>query len=153
MTNQLSDVWKKINRRGEDDCWEWVGACDSGGYGRMGLDGKYHPVHRLAYKSIYGNISDKINVLHTCDNRKCCNPNHLFLGTDKDNAIDKVRKGRQQRLCGELNGRCKLTNEQVKEIRILYSTNNYSYTQLSNKYNVTKANISNIINYKLWKHI
>lgn len=78
-----------------DGCWEWTGSLNSGGYGtvgRQGLTGR--TLHRLAWEMAYGPIPDGAQVLHRCDNRKCCRPDHLFLGTAADNIYDMIEKGR-----------------------------------------------------------
>lgn len=79
------------------ECWPWLGALDNYGYGLMGVDGKTIKAHRLSYSIHTGPIRDGLHVLHTCDNRECCNPNHLWLGTNEQNTADKVAKNRQAR--------------------------------------------------------
>lgn len=89
----------------------------SGGYSKFRRNGKYQFIHRYIYKKHKGEIPKGMLVCHTCDNRNCINPNHLFLGTHKDNAQDSVSKGRWVNVKGEKNGKSKLTEQQVKEIR------------------------------------
>lgn len=99
-------------------CWLWSGCLDNGGYGLVGGDGKRNvKVHRLSYEVNVGPIPDGLFVLHKCDVRSCCNPDHLFLGTKKDNAIDAVRKGRWVNNAGEKHGMAKLSDQNVREIR------------------------------------
>lgn len=86
--------WDRVAKRAPDECWPYTGSTRANGYGRLRLHGKYELAHRLAYRFSVGEIKDDLNVCHTCDNPPCCNPNHLFLGTDVDNARDKVAKGR-----------------------------------------------------------
>lgn len=91
------DFWNKIEKSSEEDCWEWKYQRDSKGYGR--LNSKLVPTHiasRAAYILTYGHIPDEILVCHSCDNPPCCNPQHLFLGTEKDNFNDAVSKGRRK---------------------------------------------------------
>lgn len=90
--------WEKVEKT--DGCWNWT-ACVlkgykgfTGGYGLFGIGGKSFLVHRLSWEINNGRIPDGLCVLHTCDNRKCVNPEHLFLGTRGDNARDMVLKGR-----------------------------------------------------------
>ena len=133
MTNSIDKVLRKVKRLGAHECWPWTGyvskavhaAIDHPGYGRidlLGLKGVY--AHRIAYLAAHpGSITldckDGLFVLHRCDNPICCNPKHLFLGTNQDNIDDKVKKGR----CPDLRGtRCyaaKLSEEDVREIRRL----------------------------------
>jgi len=109
------------------------------GYGSISLDGKAKAAHRVSYAFAKGDPGDK-HVLHTCDNRKCVNPAHLFLGTNRDNQQDKNRKGRAA--CGERHGRTKLTDAQVDEIR----ASKDSARVLARTYGVTEAHVRKLIN-------
>lgn len=86
--------WQKVTRP-ENECWPWAGATHNKGYGNIGIDGRTTTTHRLAYSLAIGPIPDGMHVLHRCDNPPCCNPEHLFLGTNRDNHADKIAKGRQ----------------------------------------------------------
>jgi hypothetical protein len=87
--------WSRVDAsRGADSCWSWTGALDSGGYGQCGRDRRLHKTHRVAWMLTHGEIPDGLVVCHHCDNRRCCNPAHLFVGTQGDNVRDMVRKGR-----------------------------------------------------------
>lgn len=92
--NIKEDVWNGINKRGKNDCWEWFKSKFSNGYGSMRLDGRRAMPHRVIYELTYGSIPNKLCVLHSCDNRTCCNPDHLWLGTQADNMHDMKKKGR-----------------------------------------------------------
>ena len=85
--------WKKVNKKAGNSCWEWT-ACKAGGYGQIYVRGKLVYAHRLSWVWANGKIPKGLFVLHKCDNRVCVNPDHLFLGTNKDNMQDCVRKGR-----------------------------------------------------------
>jgi hypothetical protein len=89
------DFWKEVYREDPNICWEW-GRAKSVGYGSLVFNGKKASAHRVAYESVNGPIKNGLHVLHSCDNRACCNPTHLSLGTNKDNIIDSVRKGRRK---------------------------------------------------------
>ena len=78
----------------ENGCWNWKGQLNISGYGKASLKDICIAAHRLSYLEFKGNINDKLYVLHTCDNRKCCNPDHLYLGTPKENTQDMIKKGR-----------------------------------------------------------
>ena len=89
--------WSKVRMGGSDECWDWTASVfrgEKGGYGRFLLAGKIRYAHRVAWRLTNGEIPDGLFVLHKCDNRRCCNPAHLFLGTKQDNADDMVAKGR-----------------------------------------------------------
>lgn len=78
------------------DCWEWQNHTIASGYGSLFVGGKNTLAHRFAYELASGSIPDGLFVCHRCDNRKCCNPAHLFLGTNSDNMLDMYRKGRHR---------------------------------------------------------
>ena len=80
--------------RGEGDCWEWTAAVSGKGYGKTSIDGKEAATHRWAYESFHGEVPPGLFVCHRCDNRRCMNPEHLFVGTAIDNFSDMVAKGR-----------------------------------------------------------
>lgn len=86
--------WLKINKGPKDTCWESKFSKRCGGYGRFWAFGRDIPTHRVAWVLTNGEIGDELIVCHKCDNPPCCNPEHLFLGTHKDNAMDKSMKGR-----------------------------------------------------------
>ena len=131
-------------------CWIWNGALFKTGYGSFWFDGQNRLAHRISYQIyIDQNLNDK-HVLHKCDNRKCVNPIHLFLGTELDNHRDKVIKGRSAR--GIRNGSAKLTDKDVIEIRILYPVVK-SMRKLCDMYNVTRTAIRRVVRYTGWKHV
>ena len=76
------------------DCWLWTGWKTSKGYGGFSLNGKDVGAHRVSYMLFKHDVDEKLSVLHTCDNPSCVNPDHLFLGTQQDNMLDKKSKGR-----------------------------------------------------------
>jgi len=87
--------WTKVDRRGPDDCWEWTGCVSQrAGYGQFHLNRKTQLAHRIAYALTHGAIPEGVFVCHHCDNRMCCNPDHLFLGTQIDNMRDCIAKDR-----------------------------------------------------------
>lgn len=133
-------------------CWLWLG-CETGyeGYGSLQCERKTYRAHRASWIAYFGPIPDGMHVLHRCDNPACVNPRHLFLGTNKDNVDDKVRKGRQKGnpSPGEANGMSFLTTEDVKFIRASTET----ALALSRQFGVTAAMIGKIRRRVRWKHV
>jgi len=78
-----------------ETCWNWLGSVNNSGYGFIRWHGERYGVHRLSYELFIGNIPDGLFALHKCDNRKCVNPDHLWLGTQSDNLKDMYNKGRE----------------------------------------------------------
>jgi hypothetical protein len=133
-------------------CIEWMGAKLGRGYGSIKRDGATFGAHRLAWELKHGPAPEGMNVLHSCDNPPCCNEEHLFLGTDQDNADDKVAKGRQFRPQGEKHYRAKLTDKDVLAIRQL-STAGKSLSFLAAEFGVSVSTISLIRTRKIWSHL
>lgn len=142
--------WAKVAKG--DGCWEWTGARNSvSGYGSFGLDRETMVyAHRMAWELTNGPIPEGLFVCHSCDNRPCVRPDHLFLGTHSDNMQDMVAKGRapkdkpSQR--GVLNPQAKLTAAQVRDIRASAEP----HTVLAPRYGVTATLIRAIRNRKAW---
>lgn len=138
--------WEKVDKRSEDECWNWTAYLEDG-YGRFWFDERMERTHRISWIMFFGNIPDGQQVLHTCDNRACVNPKHLFLGINHDNVIDRNKKGRQAR--GERN-RHKLTEKDVWKIRDLFFNETYTQTSIGKLFGVTSQQISSIVNGDSW---
>jgi len=136
-----------------DDCWHWARPCHSGGYGILGY-GRHKLVfaHRLSWQLHYGQIPEKLCVLHKCDNPPCCNPRHLFLGTHEDNALDRDRKGRTQRCKGEDNSHVKLTEVNVREI-FQRANRGERQDMIAEEFHIHPAHVSSIKLQKTWRHL
>lgn len=141
--------WKNVKK--SKDCWEWLGQKDYCGYGVIKFREKTIKAHRIAFELATGKSPIGLCVLHRCDNPGCVNPKHLYLGTPKDNAMDRMRKGRGGNLKGEHNGRAKLSLEQIETIRDLFSTGAYSKVKLGKIFGVSDAQIGNIVRGIHWK--
>ena len=145
--------WKSIDKRGPDDCWP----CKNERCGRHPMSrlcGWYTSTYRIVFvldllskgKSIPADF-DSMKVCHSCDDSWCCNPAHLWLGTQKDNLDDMRAKGREGdcRNFGELHGRCVVSDAEVEEIIDLYATGNWSQRALAEKFNIGKSQIGRIV--------
>lgn len=141
----------------KNECWEAAGYPIGGGYVQIRMaKRRLQRIHRISYKYYIGNIPIGLHVLHSCDNPRCVNPSHLFIGTDQDNADDKISKGRQGAARGERNKGCKLTNKQVLEIRRVHNKclgSKNGTKNLASKYNVHPSTIQRIVNNKRWRHL
>jgi hypothetical protein len=145
---QIERFWSKVNRRGPEDCWEWQRGRFSNGYGLVTL----HPfgnflAHRIAYAIGYGRAPGQLFVCHRCDNPRCCNPAHLFLGTCADNLADM--RAKQRGAMGEASPHAKLTTSVV--LAILASDE--SQQALGDRYEVSQTAVGNIRRGKTWGHI
>lgn len=140
----------KALRSMASECWEWLGYVNHGGYPTWrpeGLGGKRKIVTRIAYEHHYGVNPGDLCVLHKCDNRRCLNPEHLFLGTRGDNAKDRTSKGRDSRGVDRWN--CKLTPEQVVEIR----KSNEKASVFVKRYGISYANVGMIRKRQSWRYL
>jgi hypothetical protein len=151
-------------------CWVWDGALSEKGYGQLWLDNKIRLAHRISYQMHQGEEAGKLFVCHRCDNPKCVNPEHLFLGTAKDNALDMHRKGRanipsragenhwskrliDSRAAGERNGLAKLTEKDVRGIVAEYEAGGTSQRKMAEKYGLHENTIFKLVNKRLWAHL
>lgn len=154
MRNIEERFWKKVDKKSPDECWEWTASTNEKGYGIIGRGRRGEgtvKAHRLSYELANGKIDDNMVICHSCDNPKCVNPNHLFLGTNGDNVADMVNKNRN--VNGEQVGTSKLSEYQVIEIKNIYSTGKYSYRQIAEMYNVSRSLIGYIVRGEKWAHL
>lgn len=145
--SETERFWSKVDKRGENECWPWLGSKSSHPthqYGCIRSKDKAvkNSAHRLSYKIAYGVIPEDKDVLHRCDNPSCVNPHHLFLGTHADNMLDAAKKGRLS----------KLTMENVKEIVILVRDGN-SLSSVARKFKISPGAIYHIVNGQTWSHV
>ncbi len=142
--------WSKVDICGPDDCWNWTaGIFDAPGcgYGAISINGYTHKAHRVSWSLNNGPIPDGMCVCHKCDNRKCVNPKHLFLGTHLDNALDKYRKNRQRIVYGDNHPGIKITVAQRAEILALLNAGT-PQRLVAIKYGVSQSLISLVKNGK-----
>lgn len=148
-------LWLKVkNVPISESCIEWdrtrQSKCD--GYGQVLFEGRLWLTHRLSFHLHRGEIVPGMCVCHSCDNKACYNPLHLFLGTRVDNMQDCLSKGRFYRAAGELSRNAHLTESDVKEIRQARRYKGY-LTDLSAKYQVSKSAIADAMKGRTWKHV
>ena len=138
----------------EDGCWEWIGATNVYGYGIISYESKQRRVHRLAYELEFGKIPTGMLVCHKCDNRRCCNPQHLFLGTYQDNVDDMRGKHRDAygQNKGEINGASRLKSVDIPDIRRML-VDGHTKTYIGQIYNVSRKTITKIAAKQTWGHI
>lgn len=151
-----SRFWKYVEIKKESECWTWLGSKYRNGYGQFFKSPMKITAHRFSYELKHGEITNKtLVVCHTCDNRECVNPNHLFLATQKKNMEDMLSKGRQgvKARNGEINGRSKLTWKQVREIRFLFETKSQTVKELIQTFEISESQIRRIINNETWREV
>ena len=155
---QLETFWSHVNIGDPDECWEWQGGRFWSGYGLLYLGGHHqYRAHRVAYELQNGPVPEGFVVCHKCDNPPCCNPAHLFVGTQAENLADMRKKGRQGRTgykpgrqTGEKNNNSKLTWEKVARIRQLLA-DGQAYKEVAKLFGVSRPLISMINTNKLWR--
>ncbi len=140
---------KNLIRNGE--CLEWTGQISPYGYGYITIRSIPVAAHRVSWMVFKGEIPEGMCILHSCDNKKCCEISHLHLGTQLENVKEAVDRNRY--IVGIKHHSSKLTEDQIKEIRCFYKDGLYNLTQLSKKYGIGICSISDIVKRKTWKHI
>lgn len=148
--------WSHVAKDG--DCWEWMGSRNEKGYGLVRHDGRMLRAHRYAWEEENGPIPDGIKVCHRCDNPPCVRPDHLFLGTQRENLLDAESKGRKfspfrgQVQIGEANRYARMTDERVRETRRL-SAAGVRQKDIAEQFGVVPETISHILRGKTWTHV
>ena len=158
LSPTISRFWSYVSvPAGFKGCRLWTSCINSKGYGHFNIgNDRIVRAHRLAWELTYGSIPAGLCVLHKCDTRACCRPDHLFLGTPADNMADMVRKGRSFALGraspGEKNGIAKLTEQAVREIRVALAEGE-SQCKIAVRYGVASTTVSRVARRKGWGHV
>ena len=152
------NFWSRVRKGANDECWEWQGSTNNTGYGTVGWHGRNYTAHRVAAflcglvksPSRPAHSTDTGHVLHKCDNRRCCNPNHFMIGSYSDNQRDAYAKKRRVQPKGEKHVNAKLTNEQAEQIRQRYAAGEYQ-VPLAREFGVSQRAISLIVRRETYK--
>lgn len=187
-----SRFWAKVDRQGPTPahrpdlgpCWVWTARLSPDGYGQFrvgGMDSPNARAHRVSWIFAHGPIPDGLWVLHHCDEPTCVRPDHLFIGTHKDNVADRDRKGRQARgerhgwhthpetrprgerhgrythpettARGERNGWARFTADEILAIRRAYAAGDIYQYELAEQYGTAQSVISSIVRRAVWAHL
>lgn len=159
----IQRFWRKVDKGTE--CWLWTRAPNSSGYGQFWLKGKMATASRVSWMIANGSIPEGLQCLHKCDNRRCVNPAHLFLGTNADNVADRNKKGRQAKgashpyiknpeLCarGERASSAKLSEGQVRELKE-FMKHGGTGPSAAERFGIAHQNVYRIVHGKAWRHI
>ena len=152
MTDARTRFWSKVDKSGQ--CWLWIAHRNAMGYGQLRVSGRAVLAHRFSWFLAHGAEAGDLCVLHRCDTPACVNPSHLFLGTRTDNAIDKVRKGRQSRTgqVGSKNPVAKLTEADVATMRGLHARG-HSGGSIARRFGISKTTACRVIRGDRWRHV
>jgi len=142
--------WARVSRG--EGCWEWTGVIGSGGYGQMNFLGRSESAPRVAWRLQRGEIPTHLELMHSCDNRKCVRLEHLSLGTRLDNMRDKEAKGRGRVARGADQWKARLDNERVRAIRALYA-DGVSISAIARAFDVHTVTVTKIVKRITWKHV
>jgi hypothetical protein len=143
-------LWAKVRIGSDSECWEWQGHVTKNGYGQIGHKGVLIYAHRAAATVILDYLDPEATVMHTCDNRRCCNPAHLVVATMAENNADKIAKGRANYRKGEQHERSKLTWEQVREIRTRWLAGGVTLDEMAEEYGVTSGTLMHVTTNRTW---
>lgn len=169
----VARFWSKVNKNGPvpahcpelGPCWVWTGAKRMRGYGAFRIGKQLVSAHRMVLGVVFAAERHRV-VCHKCDNPACVCPEHLFIASQKENALDAIAKGRLKpiqakrwekghkpfRALGQKNGRSKLTNLDISSIRERGGQME-TYSQIARRYNISKRSVGRIIRREIWKHV
>tara|TARA_Y100000310_G_scaffold240365_1_gene244193 strand:+ start:516 stop:974 length:459 start_codon:yes stop_codon:yes gene_type:complete len=134
---------------GDNECWEWPWGRNRLGYGGVQFNKKWHRAHRVAWILFVGPIPKDMFVCHHCDNPPCVNPNHLWIGSHRDNVDDMLNKGRSNNHHGQNNPNARLTEDDVSEIKHRYDEGEYQY-EIARVFGISQQHVSQITRDVRW---
>lgn len=152
--NRTELFWKKVDKNGPGGCWLWTGFLNHDGYGRVGPQRGVHTgmrAHRMAWMLANGEVPKGMYVMHTCDVPACVRPDHLRIGTQKDNMADCLAKGRY--VTGERTYNAKLNAEKVREMRRLRAETDLSFYKLAPMFGVSYSVARDVCQGRTWSHV
>lgn len=150
--NRTFDEFRARLRETPSGCWEWTRTLNNQGYGVTWLNGRRTSAHRAAWVLAHGPIPAGRWVLHSCDNPPCCNPDHLWLGTPRDNQRDCISKGRKAFAVGSAASMAKLTEGQIPEVRARCASGE-TQTAVARDLGVTRGTIYKILHRECWGQV
>jgi len=148
----VARFWENVAK--SPDCWLWMGAVRSGGYGTLTIGARDVAAHRFSWDIHFGPIPPGAMICHHCDNPRCIRPDHLFMGDAASNIADMFQKGRQgPRWIGERHGRAKLNEANVVEIRRLRSEDSVAFRKIADIFGISIGHARKIAHRQEWSHV
>lgn len=145
----LATRMRRYTRTG-DGCWEWIGSRTLDNYGHIRVKGRLRPAHRVAYELVHGPLPAGAVMMHLCDNPPCVRPEHLRVGTSKENSDDKRTKGRSRAAAGEAHPAARLTEAAVREARRLHGEH-HTFTEIASRFGVSRSAIARAVTGRNWR--
>lgn len=146
----IDRFWSKVDKSPHPrGCWLWRGSRNSDGYGDIKIKRHMVKAHRMAWEVTNGRPLGDLRACHHCDNPACCNPEHIFAGTQIENIADMDAKGRR----GMPYPRMKLTPDAVREIRRQHEAGTATYADLGKAFGVSTRTVYGVVKRYRWKHI
>lgn len=142
LARSIRNFWDKVEKT--NHCWLWIGSINLDGYGNFWSENRSEKAHRFSYLIHFGEIPKGKSVLHKCDNPRCVNPDHIYIGTQSDNMKDRSARGRID-LKGIKNPNCKLSTEQVLEIRHLRNKEKWTQSRIAKKFSIAQSHVSKLV--------
>lgn len=151
---RTADFWAKVDKNGDGGCWNWTGSHNNGSkwpYGRFSVNQRPRAAHRVAWEMANGPIPRGAVICHRCDNPRCVNVAHLFIGTPSDNSADMALKKRST--IGERHPMHVITAIEVAEIRRLYRTRAVTQRRLAAQFGVSRSAVYTVLSGRVWKDV